>query len=698
MRLNRRTRKLALLVPLVLAAVWVVATHRNRTTHFLGPSRGDAAGAGQSGGDMPVPRARSMADAFRSGQLPQPLPVPAGDLDQAAVELAKKISARDEQSTASLMTALQLSGFGIRSEKGDLLAKLTEQSQGMAFSAFSVAAMAKMYSDGWHISLEDLSLILSKTVPEFGTVPLSDILATGITKTSDGPQPLRFWGRLIVELGKQSSPSYDLSVEKVDPASVELDSIQTTLIMQRLYGDMGSLAAHDGTAPTRSSHYRNDWGQEPRLQPAVFHPNSGISLRPASEEGPQSASPCDLGEIGGDIFDANAIVKTTEWEALIDIEKQAGGSITSRINAVLGIVRFILIFANMHVNVTMDNPPLVRTFDTDNGQSRILTATVSFELANWQFLNCLRPLLHREGVDFGNLPNNGLAEGVGVAWRLTEGGPPLPGTYHNDPAGLLNAYADSIVFFDNGAGSDGATWNKETGPDGTTKIKVTGNKQRKDLTHEKRSPLMKEMAVAVDVKYKNASSAKKMLGELIDVLGPGLGISSGDIAGGLVGALLETMFRMHWNVDGVFSFPVKDWVAADAWVGTIKVTQTWIQNPPGHASNEHGLSVQTSSSWVKKLNLTVALDGSMVSEWGQAATITASSSDVRSSSVEQHWSDVCHSASNLVPYSIVRRAEGTEETTKTNYRGTAMVTPIVDPATGTIRYSVGVGLALGEDA
>jgi hypothetical protein len=200
------------------------------------------------------------------------------------------------------------------------------------------------------------------------------------------------------------------------------------------------------------------------------------------------------------------------------------------------------------------------------------------------------------------------------------------------------------------------------------------------------------------VKYKNASSAKKMLGELIDVLGPGLGISSGDIAGGLVGALLETMFRMHWNVDGVFPFPVKDWVEADAWVGTIRVTQSWIQNPPGHASNEHGLSVQTSSSWVKKLNLTVALDGSMVSEWGQAAAITASSSDVRKSSVEQHWSDVCHSASNLVPYSIVRRGEGTEEMTKTNYRGTAMVTPIVDQANGTIHYNVGVGLALGEDA
>ena len=51
----------------------------------------------------------AMAQAFRSGKLPSPLPQPTGNPEQAAAELAKRVMAEDEQSTAALLTAVRMS-------------------------------------------------------------------------------------------------------------------------------------------------------------------------------------------------------------------------------------------------------------------------------------------------------------------------------------------------------------------------------------------------------------------------------------------------------------------------------------------------------------------------------------------------------------------------------------------------------------
>ncbi len=575
-RLIRRIRYIVVIVLLLLAGRYALTLRQQFRPAFkrFSEVRGLPADPPAGGGFVaPKPtRTQPMGDAFRNGRLPDPLRIPAGDPDQIAADLAKKIATRDEQSTAALLTALQMAGFGIRGPDSQLVVEPPNANQGMAFDTFSVSAMAKLYDDGWQISLADLSLILGKTIPALQKEPLSDILADGIVKASQGNQPLRFWGRLIVELGKQSSDHYDLAGGKLDAAIVQLDSIQTSLIMQRLYGDMVSLRKAPVPPSLHSSAY-SDLDRKALLQPAVFHPYKAVPLLLTGQGESEAHSPCEVSEITGNILDANAIYRTTEWEQLINIEKEAEGVAASRINAALALLRFIYIYASMDVKVTMDEPVLVRTYDLDPGATRILTAKVWFDIPDsLQTLNCLRPFINVGKFDYGNLPNSGAAEGVGVAWRLTEGGAPLPGTFHNDPAALLEATKNALVYFDNGGGAEGSTWNKETNEKGETTIKVTGNPQPRDLTNTKRQPAMKEMAVAVDVKFKNASKANKMVGEFLDVLGPGLGISSGDLLGGFTGAITETMFRMHWNINDVFTFPVKDWVANGAWTGTIRYT------------------------------------------------------------------------------------------------------------------------------
>jgi hypothetical protein len=699
-------RKFKVIVSFTLAGFIILSgwSAYRRAKRYLPEFREPMVNAGVAGSkrtaspNQPTSSRHIMAAAFESRRLPEPLPIPTGDPDKTAEELAKKIAARDEQSTAALMAALEMAGFGIRNPGGQLIVQPSGASQGMAFDIFSVSAMAKLFNDGWQISLADLSVILSKAIPEYQKLPLSELLADGIVKTTNGDQPLRFWARLIVELGKQSPAHYDFAGGKLDPATVQLDSVQTSLILTRLYGDMMGHVKPAAAAAVRPSAQRND--RAVFLRPAVFHPTRELRLLPTAAQDGGSDSPCDLGDIGDNIMDLNAIIKTTEWEKLLDFEKQEGiGGKVGGANAVLSILRVIWVYANMDVTVTMDAPMLIRTYDLDPGETRTLTAHVWFDIDKSAITNCLRPLLHREGLDFGSLPNGGAAEGVGVAWRLTEGGAPLPGQFHNDPAGLLEATHNALVYFDNGAGSEGSTWNKETDEKGDTTIKVTGNPQPIDLTHKKRWPVTKEMAIAVDVKYKNASKANKMMGELLDVLGPGLGIGSGDLLGGFAGAITETIFRMHWNINDVFTFPVKDWTAGDVWIGTIKAAEKYEPNFPPNIINQPAYHSQSTRTEKLEATEVITLDGQTTPDGlAQLAILTGSySHTIRTDSSAQRQDD-CHRASNIVTYTDESHFGSSEEMTKTTYHVVVVSSSFTDPAAGKLIYQIRTSYSPGDDA
>ena len=82
-----------------------------------------------------VMRGAAMAQAFRSGRLPAPLPQPGGTPEQAAAELAKRVMAEDEQSTAALLAALQMSGFSVRADDGSMAFESAKPGQGIVIDA-----------------------------------------------------------------------------------------------------------------------------------------------------------------------------------------------------------------------------------------------------------------------------------------------------------------------------------------------------------------------------------------------------------------------------------------------------------------------------------------------------------------------------------------------------------------------------------
>ena len=515
--------------------------------------------------DPPVPRvSHAMSEAFNEGLLPTPLQAPAENPDDAAVNLAKQIAARDESSTPALITALQLAGFSIRSNNGSITHRPVNSSQGMVFDAWQVAAMAKLYDEHWQLSLDDLSVVLTKCIPELGKLPLNDLFLKGIADSSQGSQPLRFWSRLIVELGRNSGERNDLLAKDVDPKAVQLDAIQVSLIMVRVWGDLRAGVKH--VSPKGKAAAYHFLRQEPfRLEPAVYHPRNRVRLLRTFAG--DSGGLCQLNDAGMTENDIFAIATTTEWKSLVGMAEHEGG-MASKISAGLLLLKMLLIYSSLHGDVTIDGSPLVRTKDLDKGETKTLTARVWFELDKWPILNCLRPLLNLGHIDFGNLPNNGAADGVGVSWYLTAGGVDPSVTTQNIQK-FLAAQDAASVMFDNGSGHEGETWNTVTDKDGKVTMKVSGRPQKRDLTHFKLATVRKKMSVAIEVKLKGAD-VEKFVGEFTDVIGPALGVASGDVLTGVLGGLTELAFRMHWQVEKSFDFPVKDWRACEkGWLGTI---------------------------------------------------------------------------------------------------------------------------------
>ncbi len=96
-------------------------------------------------------------------------------------------------------------------------------------------------------------------------------------------------------------------------------------------------------------------------------------------------------------------------------------------NMALAYLKLAATMALFNAEVTMDGagPPLTRTRSTtENGARRTLTVTVNMDHSNAQWVNCLRPMINRMGMDF-DVPNAGPVADAGVNWELVR---PRPST------------------------------------------------------------------------------------------------------------------------------------------------------------------------------------------------------------------------------------------------------------------------------
>jgi hypothetical protein len=583
-------------------------------------------------------KGEAMAQAFRAGKLPTPLPQPTGTPEQAAEELAKRVMAEDEQSTAALLTAVQMSGFSVRADDGSLAYPSVNPGQGIMIDAWEVAALAKVFADGLQIKLTDLSNAFTSTMPQLKNAPMDQLFLRGLRAAAQGNQPaMRFWADFIAELGRQSRQHYDLLAPYVDTAKVDLDAIQVSLILRRLAADFmiqeGSNSQKGQWAPGRKRDWISaqwqpplyDFEDEPRPQvsDAVWHPDSSPRLV-LVQEGGGSNRPCTLSELASQVMDSNAYISGKAFDAILEYVAKHGemegaekyGNATSKANAVLALVKLIAYYACLETDITMSgNAPLVRTQSIyQPGEKRTLTGTVRENTKNWQAVNCARLALNGANFDI-SLPNDGPVAGVKTEWMLGKGRTGVSGT--GITWGIVEFVAPNgtpliqtaMVPISNPAAP-------KTNEEGHTTIDLEGMKQRKELVNP--VPVMKE----AEVNFSVAAKAVTMSQDVIDALGNGVSFSkdNGFVAGPLtigVGGFVETALRSNIHLSKTLTIPVKDWVSCHGgWGGTISYETTFqsAQNIPTTYSQETNSQVDLLSNEV-----TLEGDPNVVTGWNGAS-------------------------------------------------------------------------------
>lgn len=548
------------------------------------------------------PHALTLAKAFREGKLPDPMRLPRGNIDQQAATLAKAVAAGDDSSTAALYAAILAAGYGVRDTDKSVM-QTTEHGQGLLFESSEVAAMAKLYGEDYGVALGHLSDSFTRSMPALKDVPLTEAILDGIRKGAKSNQPaVRFWSQFVVALGKNSAVPYDL-LAQVDPAKTRLDAVQVALILSRLSGDLTVIEKR-----TTGHHARSNSANQ--------------------------QSPCPGGDIKDLILDANALTSTTLFGILA--ERLGGGfatygKVAGVANVAFTIFKFIISYASLEVEITMDGDKLIRTKTTNPGEQRLLTATLRMDTGKWQMINCLRPHLNEAGLDV-DVPESGPLAGVKVEWVFVYGG---------DSRGRLGAIEDMFrAVGGGGTGSDAIVlfnalenapdrrpYKQMTDSEGVSKIYALGAPQREDLSKRKLFEVDKGAGVRVDIQLKpmRIVDKKAALSNIMDIIGNALSFLTGDPVGGVVGTVTETMYRSNWYSSEPFYFIVKDWEpCTDQWTGTITYRVT--------SKKEGTAESNVVSSWWKEeayYESRAQLDGRRDSLGNEIAIAEAHASEVK---------------------------------------------------------------------
>lgn len=495
--------------------------------------------------------------------------------------------AEDEQSTAALVTAMQMSGFSVHGDDGSLAYESVKPGQGIMIDAWEVAALAKLFGDGMHTRMTDLSNSLATTFRPLKGAPVASLFLDGLRSAAKGDQQaMRFWADFIAELGRQSDQPYDLLAPDVDAAKINLDAIQVSLILRRLTADLKlqedsknknkktQLAPdRERNAQTRPASYDFESEARAHIRDAVWHPGNRARLVFVQDGG---KLPCTLSDLEGQILDANAAAAAKGFDKMLEYMAEHGmegaekfGAATSVANAMLAIIKLIAAYACMETDITMGgDPPLVRTQSIyQPGEKRTLTATVRENIGKWQALNCTRIALNGMNLDI-SLPNDGPLAGVKTQWVLTSGSMETSRGEVTYPIVEL-VFPDGTPTIQNATGPITDASAPKTDADGHTTIDIEGVKQREKLSSP--MPLMKQAAVRFTVAAKPANMSQDM----IDAVATGI---SGPLGMG-VGAPVEMLLRSNIYFSKELKIPVKDWNSCDGgWGGTISYSSTYSYN------------------------------------------------------------------------------------------------------------------------
>src|ERR1035437_3335322 len=126
-----------------------------------------------------IPLAFDDLNDFAEKGLPAAAPLPtSGNMDQAAILMARKISNLDRDSLPTLLTALQAAGFAIVDKNRKVLLPPSGdgKGQGLLFYDWETVGMLKLAKPGVGTTLEKLTGMITKDTPEIPASRLSEAM------------------------------------------------------------------------------------------------------------------------------------------------------------------------------------------------------------------------------------------------------------------------------------------------------------------------------------------------------------------------------------------------------------------------------------------------------------------------------------------------------------------------------------------
>jgi hypothetical protein len=475
-----------------------------------------------------------MSEDFLVKGLPASAVLPAENLDKAAESMAQQIARSDKQSLPVLLAALQTAGFSIIDENGIVLRKPAGggPGQGLGFYDFEAVGSLKLETGGARISLAKFAGAITKEVSQIQASQFSEALVTDLRTQANNSNNryLRYWARLIIELGKCSPQPVDMMTT---PASrINLSVLQATLLVRRLQGDLYSLKRKfpkTGAIPPPFS-------QRQALVP-VFWKTDDVPLVHLVKDSSKGALPCNLsGEYDGLILDATANGITYgfgKWMELLEVSEIAGISSKTLgfLSKGLGIAGAVLTGAELAAALTMlkgemvvDNPPLIRTTTETAGEKRLMKAKLWFDVGKKQIVNCFRTAINSAfGLDF-SVPNDGPAANAVVEWDIQE----------EEEFVWLEALEAK-------KGKDRSPSNQVTDNNGVSEMWLVGVPKNAPIAQKNPKKITKTAHVRVRARLK---SAKDFVQNWIDIGG----VILGGPMGGTVSAIEEIGFRLPYVV------------------------------------------------------------------------------------------------------------------------------------------------------
>jgi hypothetical protein len=472
----------------------------------------------------------------RLGVLPAPLPMPSGTPDLAAAILAEKVAAGGEESLPALVTALQASGFTIRSPRGNVQLRPTGIDQGLSIGTWEVQALARLVAQGPVVSLSGVNKQLTGALRALRGAPLGALIQDALrAHFNSSSSKLRFWARFVVELGREATEPRDLLAVTPD---VPLDAVQLALIMRRLAGDILATA-------------------------------TAVPMRERSADALAPASPCRFEGSAGTVMDAAAAASTIAFEKVLEYLDKHGVNNAGKwkkrnswANLALSYTKLYLMFSALRADFKMNKggPPLRRTKETgklNGGEDRELTVAFRFDIRKVDWLKCFRIMFNGMGIDV-DLPADGAVKGARTQWSLVKGG-------------FSMATGPGIVQFKSDKPFKDPT-RQPTDEHGVSRIVIQGAPQPQPVPAGAAQNVEKvaEVRVGIVVKPPNLFQDAVDLG----------GTAAGGF-GGLLTLPVDILERTDW-IPRFYEFTVLDW--GGTWAGSITIDtprQTLTETAPG---------------------------------------------------------------------------------------------------------------------